>query len=305
MTQRAATRSGYRYLNPRKLANLGKIHLVARSVVEGFVTGLHKSPHHGFSIEFSEHRDYVPGDPLRAIDWRTYARTERLYIKLFEDETNVRVYLLIDRSASMGYKSSPDGLSKLEYACYLAGSLAWLLIRQQDAVGLISFDEQIRDFLGPATTTGHLRRLAATLEEIKARDKTRMTATFHDVAEKIKRRSLLVIFSDLYEDAQQIFSAMSHFAARKHEVLLFHTMDRQELQFDFNKLAEFIDMETGERILADPIHVRGEYLRQLAEFQSEFKKRAHDLNCEYIPVNTDVPFEMLLASFLRRRARFG
>ncbi|HTL53264.1 MAG TPA: DUF58 domain-containing protein, partial [Planctomycetota bacterium] len=192
-------RPGYKFLNPRKLANLGKIHLVARGVVEGFVTGLHKSPYHGFSIEFSEHRDYAPGDPLRAIDWRTYARTERLYIKLFEDETNVRVYLLIDRSASMGYKSARDGLSKLDYACYLAGSLAWLLIRQQDAVGLISFDEKIRDFIGAASTTGHLRRLAAVLEDIKAQHKTTLTATFHDVAEKIKRRSLLVIFSDLYE----------------------------------------------------------------------------------------------------------
>ncbi|MGH7145840.1 MAG: DUF58 domain-containing protein [Planctomycetota bacterium] len=305
MSPELPTRAGYRYLNPRKLANLGKIHLVARGVVEGFVTGLHKSPYHGFSIEFSEHRDYAPGDPLRAIDWRTYARTERLYIKLFEDETNVRVYLLIDRSASMGYKSSKDGLSKLEYACYLAGSLAWLLIRQQDAVGLVSFDEQIRDFIGAASTTGHLRRLAAALEDIKARNKTTMTATFHDVAEKIKRRSLLVIFSDLYEDAAQIFSAMSHFAARKHEVLLFHTMDRQELQFDFNKLAEFVDMETGERLLADPLHIRGEYLKQLEVFQSEFKRRAMDLNCEYIPVNTDVPFEILLGQFLRRRASMG
>jgi uncharacterized protein (DUF58 family) len=295
------TGRAYRYLDPRAVARLGKINLVARGVVEGFITGLHKSPYHGFSVEFSEHRAYAPGDELRHIDWKSLARTDRLVVKLFENETNVRCYILLDKSGSMGYRS--DELTKLEYACYLAGCLAYLMIRQQDSVGLVAFDEAAGRFIAPRSMPSHLSVILGELEKIKAGAATGIARTFHDLAEKMKRRSLVVILSDLLDDEREVMKALHHFRHRKHEVILFHILDRAEREFPFVRLADFVDMETGERLQVDPRYAREAYLEELGGFIDRFRHECAKSLVEYVPVDTSTPFDLMLAQYLARRGR--
>jgi uncharacterized protein (DUF58 family) len=291
----------YRYLDAQAVARLGKINLVARGVVEGFVTGLHKSPYHGFSVEFSEHRAYAAGDEIRHIDWKSLARTDRLVVKLFENETNVRAYILIDKSASMGYGSGP--LTKLEYACYLAGCLAYLMVRQQDSVGLVSFDEQVGRFIPPRSTASHISVLLDELEAIRAEKKTGIARTFHDLAENMKRRSLVIILSDLLDDEREVLKALHHFRHRKHEVILFHILDHAEREFPFDRLADFVDMETGERLQVDPKYARDAYLEEMAAFVKRLKQDCARSLVEYVPVDTATPFDLMLTKYLALRGK--
>ena len=293
----------FRYLDAGAVARLGRINLVARGVVEGFVTGLHKSPYHGFSVEFSEHRAYTPGDELRHIDWNSYARTDRFHVKLFENETNVRCYLLLDKSASMGYGSA--GLTKLEYSCYLAGCLAYLMIRQQDSVGLVSFAGAVDRFIAPRSTPGHLRVLLEALEDLKAGDRTEIAGTFHALAWNMKRRSLIVILSDLMDDEREVMKALHHLRHRKHEVILFHVLDPAETGFPFSRLADFVDMETGRRLQVDPRYAREAYLEELRGFVGRFRRECARSLVEYVPVDTSTPFDLMLTAYLARRGKSG
>jgi uncharacterized protein (DUF58 family) len=291
----------YKYLDADAVARLGRISLVARGVVEGFITGLHKSPYHGFSVEFSEHRAYAPGDDIRFVDWKTYARTDRHVVKLFENETNVRTYILLDKSASMGFRS--EGPTKLEYACCLAGCLAYLMIRQQDSVGLVTFDESVGRFIAPRSTPSHLSVLLGGLEEVRAGEGTRIAGTFHDLAEQIRRRSLVVILSDLLDDEREITRALHHFRRCKHEVILFHVLDRAEIEFPFARLSDFVDMETGERIQVDPRYAREAYLDEIRGFVGRFKRECARTLVEYVPADTSIPFELMLTEYLARRGK--
>jgi uncharacterized protein (DUF58 family) len=289
----------YQYLDPKALAKIGRVNLVARGVVEGFITGLHRSPYHGHSVEFAEHREYSPGDPIKHLDWRAFGRTERLLVKLFEDETNVKCYLLLDRSASMGYTSK--GLTKLEYGCYLAACLSYLMIRQQDSVGLVTFSGGSARFIAPRSTASHLGVLMEELEKLRGGGRSQMAKTFHDLAESMRRRSLIVIISDLLDDESEVLKALHHFRHRKHEIILFHVLDHAEIEFPFRNLADFLDMETGERLQIDPRYVRREYLRELEEFRNAFRRETAEGLIEYVPVDTSVPFEQMLAAYLARR----
>ena len=296
----------YRYVQPEALARLGKIKLIARAVVEGFITGLHRSPYRGFSSEFSDHREYVPGDNPRDLDWLALARTDRYYIKRYEEETNVRCHVLLDASASMGYRYDESKLTKLEYACFLAASLAFLMVRQQDPVGLVAFDERIREFFPARTTTMHLNRLLQRLEATAPGGKTSLSETFHDLAERIRKRGLIVIVSDLLgEDAfeRDVMRGLSHFRHKKHEVLLFHVLDAAELEFPFGRLSEFVDMETGERLQADPIYIREEYRRQVRDFTDRYRRECAAQNIDYVLANTSTPYDLLLRAFLDKRKR--
>ena len=291
----------YRFLDPRAAARMGKINLVARGVVEGFITGLHKSPYHGFSAEFSEHRAYAPGDDPRHIDWKSVARNDRYVVKLYEDETNVRCYVLLDKSASMGYSSGE--MTKLEYGCYLAGCLAYMMIKQQDSVGLVSFDEEVGRFIAPRSAPSHLSVLLGELEKVKAGEGTGLARTFHDLAERMKRRSLVVILSDLMDDETEVLKALHHFRHRKHEVILFHILDHAEHEFPFARLADFVDMETGERLQVDPRYARDAYLEELHGFISRLKRECSKSLVEYVPVDTATPFDLMLARYLAARGR--
>jgi len=291
----------YRFLDAAAVARLGKINLVARGVVEGFITGLHRSPYHGFSVEFAEHRKYTHGDDLRHVDWTAYARTDRYYVKMFEEETNVRCYILLDKSASMGYGSG--GLTKLEYACYLAGCLSYLMIKQQDSVGLVSFDTKVDHFIPPRQAASHLSVILEELERVRSGARTDMARTFHDLAEHLKRRSLVVILSDLLDEERELLRALHHFRQKKHEVILFHVMDHAEVTFPYARLSDFVDLETGERMLIDPKYVRDEYLRQYEDFRSRIRRDCSESFVEYVPADTSVPFEVMLSAYLARRSR--
>jgi uncharacterized protein (DUF58 family) len=294
----------YKYLDPKVLARLGRLSLVARGVVEGFMSGLHKSPYKGFSVEFAEHRPYSPGDPLRHIHWRGYARTERLMVKQFEDETNVRCYILLDASASMGYRSEGGGaaLQKLDYACHLAACFAYLMIHQQDPAGLVVFDHAVRRYLAPRSSPEHLRLLLEELEKVRAGERTGMADPFHELAETIKKRALIVILSDLYDEETEILRALRHFRHRKHEVLLFHLLDPAETGFPFSRLCDFRDLETGERLQVDPRFVREEYLKQLEGLCLRFRRACSEAGADYCRMDTGVPYEESLGRFLSLRA---
>jgi uncharacterized protein (DUF58 family) len=291
--------AGYQYLDPAALARIGRVNLVARGVVEGFITGLHRSPYHGHSVEFSEHREYAPGDATKNIDWRAFGRTDRLLVKLFEDETNVKCYILLDRSASMDYRSGK--ISKLEYGCYLAACLAYLMVRQQDSVGMVTFSGGAGRLIAPRSTPGHLRVLIEELEKLRGGGRSRMARTFHDLAGSMRRRSLVVIISDLLDDQREVLNALHHFRHCRHEVILFHVLDGAEIEFPFKGLADFVDMETGERLQVDPRYVRAEYLRELEDLRNAFRQETAGGLIEYVPVDTSVHFEHMLSAYLARR----
>ena len=294
----------YKYLDPRLAGRLKQVKLVARGVVEGFISGLHKSPYLGFSTEFAEHREYAPGDDLRHLDWRLFARTDRHYVKVFEEETNVRCYLLLDISGSMGYSGGAShGLSKLEYACYLAGALAYLMVKQRDPVGLVTFSEQIGRFIAPRASAQHLGLILDELEGIKAGGGTSIGETFHNLAERMKKRSFVVILSDLLDEREQIRRAVHHFRHRKHEVLLLHILDADELELPFSRLVDFVDMESGQRMQVDSSYIRAAYKESLGDFIRSIRRTAAEAACEYVAATTDTPYDAMLARYLAVRQR--
>ena len=296
-----ALRRRYKYLEPEAASRLRNLNLVARSVVEGFVSGLHRSPYHGFSVEFADHRKYTPGDNIRDLDWRAWAKSDRFYIKRYEEETNVNAHLLLDVSASMTFRSR--GLSKLEYACFLAASLAYLMVRQQDSVGLVVFADGIEKRLPPHSSTLHLNELLRTLETVEPVAETDIAATFHQLAEMIKRRGLIVILSDLLDEEREVLRALRHFRHRRHEVIIFHILDPAERRFPYSRLSDFIDLETGSRLQVDPRFVRQDYLKQIEAFINTYRKGATESNIEYVLADTATPYDRLLLAYLARRSK--
>ncbi len=258
------------YLEPTTISKLGRIDVKARLVVEGFITGLHRSPYHGFSVEFAEHRQYMPGDEIKHIDWKVYGKSDRFYIKQYEEETNLKANILLDVSASMGFQSEKT-LTKLEYSSYLAASLSYLMLRQQDAVGLMTFDEKVRAYIPPRATINHVNLILKELEKTESGGKTEVSSTFHQLAEKIKRRGLIVLISDLFDDPDKVLDGLRHFRHRKHEVIVFHVLDRYEREFPYKKEAIFKDMETGEHLLTQPWQVRAAYKEQIHKLTQQYK----------------------------------
>ena len=296
-------RQRYKYFEPDEAARLGKLNLIARTAVEGFITGLHRSPHHGFSVEFSEHREYTPGDDLRHLDWVALARTDRYYIKRYEQETNLRAHILLDVSGSMEYGSG--GMTKFESGCRLASMIGYLMVRQQDMVGLVTFDRTIRTHLPPGSTATHLDRLFTNLEEVMPGNLTAVSRTFHDLAEKIARRGLIIIISDLYDEPADVMRALRHFRHNKHQVIVFHVFDQAELDMPFNKLVTFVDMETAEKLQIDPKFIREEYKRQVNDFVGQYRRDCSDSAIEYIVTSTATPYDAMLRSYLASRQRLG
>jgi uncharacterized protein (DUF58 family) len=297
---------GYRYLEPAALARVRNLSLAARGVVEGFITGLHSSPYKGFSVEFAEHRKYSPGDNLRHLDWRVLARTNRLYVKQFEEETNLRAHILLDVSGSMGYPLPSRvraSISKLAYASYLSAVLAYLMIRQQDAVGLIAFDTQLRLDMPPRTSPRHFDEMMRRVESLQPGKTTGVAQALTRLAERFKRRCLLILISDLFDDVEGIERALHHFRHRKHEVIVFHVLDHGELDFPFRDTATFVDLETGERLQADPAYIRDEYCRQIAQFVDRYKQICANSQVDYVLADTSVPYDFMLSRYLVKRAR--
>lgn len=292
-----------RFLQPETVSKLANMNLVARLVVEGFITGLHKSPYHGFSVEFAEHRQYMPGDDTRHIDWKVYAKTDRYYVKQFEEETNLKSYLLVDASASMGFASHK--INKLQYATYLAAGLSYLMLKQRDSVGLITFDQKIRKFLPPRSVNTYLSLILQELQRTKSRSKTNVSKTFHQLAERMHRRGLVIIFSDLLDDPHEVMAGLKHFRHKKHEVIVFHILDPFERNFDFTQDAVFQDMETGEKLATQPWHIRGEYRHLMSEFIDTYKKQCRENRIDYVLMDTGEDFDRALLQYLLKRKRIN
>jgi len=292
-----------KYLKPEVVSRLSRLDLVARLVVEGFITGLHRSPYHGFSVEFSEYRPYMPGDPLRHIDWKVWGRTDRYYVKQFEEETNLKAYLLLDSSGSMGYTSGP--LTKLRYATFLTAALSYLMLLQRDAVGLVTFDQKIRSYLPPRSVFSYLHVLLKEMDTLKSRGETRLSTILHDLAERIKRRGLIIVLSDLLDDPEEVLMALKHFRHRKHEVIVFHILDPMEQTFAFEKDAIFIDMETREKIQTQPWHIRSDYRGRVNTFLDRYKRECRQHRIDYLLADTSQPFDTALFNYLAMRKRIG
>lgn len=300
-----AKKQRYKYLEPKALAKMARLDIVAKGVVEGFISGLHRSPYHGSSVEFAEHREYVAGDNIKDVDWRAYGRSDRYVIKQYQEETNLRAHILLDMSGSMGYRSEESELTKLEYGCFLAACLAYMLVRQQDPVGLVTFDDQVRTFMPPGSTTPHLNLVLRELEKLKPGRTTDVSGSFHHLAEHIKRRGLIIIISDLYDDQREVLKGLRHFRYKKHEVMLFHIFDRYEIEFPFQSLTDFVDMETNERIQVDPKYIRNVYTSMIQEFIDVYKQDCSASKIEYIQTDTGVPYDFMLSKFLSTRRRLA
>ncbi len=285
--------------DPQTLARIARLELRARLVVEGVISGMHRSPHHGYSVEFAQHREYSPGDEIRHIDWKVYARSDRFYVKQYEEETNLKAYLVLDTSRSMAYQSG--ALSKLQYGAVAASALSMLLLQQRDSVGLALFDEGIRSFLPPAGTPSQLREILRRLDGPPTTPKTNVSHTFHDLAERVRRRGLIVILSDLFDDPKHILNGLQHFRHRKHEVIVFHLLDRHELTFPFREACIFEGMEEEGLLPADPPALKAAYLGALQEYVETLKRGCREMSMDYVQMPTDEPVDQALARYLAGR----
>lgn len=292
-----------RLLDAAVVAKLGRMDVRARTVVEGFVAGLHKSPYKGFSVEFAEHRQYMPGDPLKTVDWKVYGKSDRFYVKEFEEETNLRAYLVVDGSASMAFTSGE--VSKFDYARYLAAALSWLMIRQQDSVGLLLFDADIRRFIPARSATKHLRVLLEELENARPASTTGLANTLHKLAERVKRRGLVVLISDLFDDQAAVLRALKHFRHKRNEVVVFHVLDAAERTFDFPREAIFEDMETKDKMLVRPWELKGDYRKAVAAWIESTRRGCREIGVDYVSMNTETPFDTALMAYLEKRSRLG
>jgi uncharacterized protein (DUF58 family) len=297
-----ADSSGTKYLDPKTLTKISRLDIIARLVVEGFVTGLHRSPYHGFSVEFAEHREYVPGDDIKHIDWKVYARSDRYYIKQYEEETNLTATILVDGSESMKFRGSDELPSKLDYACYVAASLAYLILRQRDAVGLVTFDEAIRQFVPPAASPSHRNLIIKALTSIEPRERTGLGPVLHTMAERVRRKGLIIIISDLLDDPDAILAGLRHFRHRRHEVIVFHVLDHAERTFPYKSMTRFEGLESLGDVVCDPGALRAAYLEELEQFIDEVRHGCRADRVDYVPLDTSVPLDVALTSYLATRA---
>ena len=290
-----------KYLDPRTLAKLQGLELRARLIVEGYVAGVHRSPFHGFSIEFAEHREYVPGDDIRYVDWKVFGKTDKYYLKQYEEETNLVSYMLLDTSESMRYKSDQASMSKLEYGQCIAASLSYMILQQQDSVGLVTFDREVRALVRASSNPSHLKQLLHVMEETVPERKTATGPIFHDLAERLKKRGIVIVLSDLFDDVNSMLAGLKHFRHRRHEVVIFHILDPAELDFPFKQMTLFKGLEQLPEVLTDPRSLRKAYLEEFGRFLSAVKKGCRNHHVDYVLMRTDQSLEVALSSYLASR----
>ena len=301
MPDAAATRD-LRFLNPAIIARLGTMELKARTVVEGFLSGLHRSPYKGFSVEFAEYRQYMPGDDLSTLDWKVYARTDRHYVKKFEEDTNVECHLLLDVSGSMAYRGSAP-MSKMEYGSVLAASLAFLMHRQRDATGLMAFDDKIAFRLPASARPGHLNALLLGLERIRAGKRSDVGRPLHQLAEALLKRSLVVLISDMLDEPEPIIKGLQHLKFRGTDVIVFQLLDPNELTFPFKGSAKFKDLESDQEVVTEPASIRTSYLRELAGLTLKYDRALRGAGIDYVQLDTSQPLDFALLAYLDARSR--
>jgi uncharacterized protein (DUF58 family) len=295
------------FLTPSDLQRISNLQVLARQVVEGFTTGLHRSPHKGFSVEFKQHRQYVPGDEIRHIDWRVFGRSDRYYIREYEEETNLRATIILDRSGSMAYGGDQPGkVSKFDYATRLAACLSYMMVQQSDGVGMVTFDSQIRRYIPPRSRVSHLKVLIDELQNGKPGNETELSKVFHDLVPKLHRRGLLIIISDCFGEVANFLKALAHFRHARHEILVFQIWDRDELEFPFKGWTQFECLErAGMKHLLDPAMLRQAYLANLEKFRDELTRGCRRHKVDLVPFCTDEPYSNALAAYMSRRLARG
>ncbi len=288
------------FLAPAELQKISNLQVVARLVVEGFFSGLHKSPHKGFSVEFAQHRQYVQGDEIRRLDWKVFGKTDRFYVREFEEETNLRATILLDLSGSMAYGGT--AATKVEYAKRLAAALAYLMLQQRDTVGLVTFDAKLRRYIPQRSGVAHLRVMLDELQSAQPGGETELATVFQGLVPRIHRRGLLIILSDCFGEVKDLISALAHFRHARHEILLFQILDRDEVEFPFQQWTKFESLEQAEHHrLIEPAQFRASYLENLARFQKELTDGCHRHRIDLVPMITDQPYSEALAAYLTRR----
>jgi len=296
-----------RYLDPLALAKVRGLELQARLIVEGYLSGMHKSPYHGFSVEFAQHREYVPGDDLKHLDWKVYSRTGRFYLKQYEEETNLALWLLVDASESMQYGSGPVDdkgrplVRKYDYACLAAAALAYLTLHQQDSVGLVTFDNQVRALLRPSSQSSHLKQFVNILNQGPGRERTSLAPIFHDLAERIPRRGIIVVLSDLFDEVEDILAGLKHLRHKRHEVVVMQVLDRAETEFPFHEATLFRGLEQYPELLTDPRSLRDGYLEQVQSFVAQLEHGCRMQNIDFVQLRSDHSLGVALSGYLAHR----
>lgn len=301
MATRDATISPF--LDPHTLAKLQGLELRAARIVEGYVAGLHRSPYQGFSNEFAEHREYVPGDDLRYVDWKVFGKSDRFYLKQFEEETNLICYLLLDTSESMQYQGPGAAMSKLANGQCAAAALAYLVLHQRDSVGLVTFDDEIRELVRPSSSPAQLKQVLHIMEQVTAKQKTRTGPIFHELAERLSRRGIIVIVSDLFDDVEPMLAGLKHFRHRRHDVIVLHVLDGAELDFPFQQVTMFKGLESLGNVVTEPRSLRAAYQEQVQTFLRQVRTGCRAQQIDYLLVRTDQPLDAVLTAFLAARKR--
>jgi uncharacterized protein (DUF58 family) len=296
------TKDFRKYLDPFVISKLKTLELRARMVVEGFMVGLHRSPYHGFSVEFSQHRPYMQGDSLKNIDWKVYAKSEKFYIKQFEEETNLIGHIFVDASKSMKYKHT-GRITKLDYAVTLAAALSYLMINQQDSVGLAVYSDKIINYLPPKSNRVYLKTILTALSQIKAEGTTGTAKALNEVSDKLKKRGLTIIISDFFDDPDSIVSALKQIHYRKNELIVFQILDPVERTFGFDRDSIFVDMETGEQMTTQPHHIQHAYREAMNEYLNKLKSECLNFGIEYNLIETSQPFDKALMSYFAKRSK--
>jgi uncharacterized protein (DUF58 family) len=291
-----------RFLDPALLARLGSMELKARTVVEGFIAGLHRSPYRGFSVEFAEYREYIPGDDLSTLDWKVFARSDRHYVRKFEEDTNLDCHLVVDVSASMAYRGG-SAMSKLEYAGVLAASCAYLMHRQRDAIGLIAFDDEIRERIPASSRRGHLHRIFHALQRVQAGRRSDLERPLRRLAEAMTKRGLVIAISDLLDDRESVVRAIRQLRVRGTDVIVFQVLDPDELRFPFTHPARFRDVETADEVTADPARARSQYLQALEELRAYYSRHLRGSGIDFLTLDTSEPLDRALGAYLGARSR--
>ena len=290
-----------KYLQPEVISSVKNLELVARLVVEGYLTGKHRSPFHGFSVEFSQHRPYMPGDNLRFIDWKVFGRTDRYYIKQFEEETNLRCHILLDVSKSMQYTS--DKITKAQYASYLTAGLTYLMLQQRDSTGLVLFDDAIKSIIPARSVISHLNVILQAIDKVEYGSDTNISAALHKVAEQIRKRGLIILISDLLDDPLAILNGLKHFRHNKHEILVFHIIDPKELEFDFSGDVLFEDLESKDKLKTQPRYIQEIYKQKFGEYLDYLKVNFSNNRIDYQQLFTSTPYDKALTEYLLKRKR--
>ncbi|MCS7048244.1 MAG: DUF58 domain-containing protein [Verrucomicrobiae bacterium] len=291
-----------RFLTPQQRQRLGRLMLQSRSVVEGTLAGRHRSPLRGISHEFAEHRAYIPGDDPKHLDWKVLARTDRYYIRRYEDETNLRVYLIVDRSASMGYSSHSQ--TKFDYACHLAAALGYVVVKARDAVGLYLYADELDEVISARNSFAHLNNLLKRLETARPAATTHTARALHRVANDVHRRALIVVISDLLDEQDDVIKAFAHFRKQHHDVIVFQVLDPAEREFPFKSGIEFVDLETGETVLTDARALAAEYRRVFEEFLQRYRQACTELKVDYRVADTRQPLDLFVREYLERRKKY-